>query len=165
MKILVISVHPDDETLGCGGTMLRHVAAGDELAWVVVTQAHEPTWSAEVIARKAEEVAAVAEAYGVQTLFKLGFPAARLDTVPQEELMAGLAEVIVEVRPEIVYLVHGGDIHTDHFAVFTAAMSVLKPFHLRRLGVRRVLCFETLSSTEAAPALPHRFFAPTVFGL
>jgi LmbE family N-acetylglucosaminyl deacetylase len=163
MNCLAISVHPDDETLGCGGALLRHREAGDVLYWLIVTQAHEPQWSREVIARKAEEVAKVAEAYGMTQVLKLGLPTMQLDTLPQWELIDRLRDAITEVKPEVIYLIHGGDIHTDHHAVFTAAMSVLKPFHAARLGVRRVLCYETLSSTEAAPPLSHRLFVPNVF--
>ena len=51
MRVLAISAHPDDETIGAGGTLLRHIAEGDEVHWAVCTQPHEPTWSAEDIAQ------------------------------------------------------------------------------------------------------------------
>ena len=163
MTILTISVHPDDETLGCGGTLLCHRASGENLFWLVVTQAHEPQWPAELIEKKAVEVQRVAEAYGMQETFKLGFPTVRLDTVPQAQLMDGIRSVIERVRPEIVYLVHDGDVHSDHHHVFQSAMCVLKAFYMRKLGVQRVLCYETLSSTEAAPPQFFRTFVPTVY--
>lgn len=162
-KILAIAVHPDDETLGCGGTLLKHVAQGDEVYWLIVTQAFEPNWSAEVIARKAVEVEQVAMAYGVKQFYKLGFPTTRLDITPQAELIDSIRKVIGQVKPEIVYLVNRSDVHTDHHAVFLAAMSVLKGFYMNTFGVRRVLAYETLSSTEAAPPLPERVFIPTVY--
>ena len=163
MKILALSVHPDDETLGCGGTLLRHAQAGDELHWLVATQAHPPQWPEELIARKAAEVARVAEAYGMASVHKLGLPTVKLDTVPQAELIHRIREVIDRVRPEIVYTVHDGDVHTDHHAVFQATMCVLKAFYMRKHGVRAVYSFETLSSTDAAPVQFHRAFLPTVF--
>ncbi|HJN87982.1 MAG: PIG-L deacetylase family protein [Dehalococcoidia bacterium] len=163
MDVLVISTHPDDETLGCGGTLLKHRAAGSKLFWLVATEAHEPRWSAEVIERKAVEVQSVAKAYGVEQCFKLGLPTVMLDTLPQDNLIGKIRDVVDRVKPEVVYLVHGGDVHTDHKAVFTATMSVLKPFYMSRLGVRRVLCYETLSSTEAAPPQHDWAFVPNVF--
>jgi LmbE family N-acetylglucosaminyl deacetylase len=54
-------------------------------------------------------------------------------------------------------------VHTDHQTIFTATMSVLKPCYMAGLGVRRVLCYETLSSTEAAPPQLTRAFVPGVF--
>lgn len=163
MNILVISAHPDDETLGCGGTLLKHRANGDILFWLIATQAHEPQWSAETIERKANEVNRVAQAYGIKQYFNLGLPTIQLDTVPLEDLMRLVREVISKVKPEIVYLVHHGDVHTDHRTVFTAAMSVVKPFYMEQYGVHRVLCFETLSSTEAAPLIVERLFIPNIF--
>ena len=163
MKVLAISVHPDDETLGCGGTLLRHVAEGDDLFWLLVSETHEPQWSAETIQIKAAEVVRVAEAYGVQHYFKLGLPSIRLDTLPLAEMIDRIRDVIAEVRPEVVYLVHGGDVNSDHYVVFTATMSVLKTFYMRKWGVRRILSYETLSSTEAAPPQSYRAFVPNVY--
>lgn len=163
MNILVISVHPDDETLGCGGTMLKHIATGDQVSWLIATQTHEPTWDRATINAKAVEVEQVAKAYGVREFRKLGLPSGQLDALPLSQMIDGIREFVSRVRPSIVYLIHGGDIHTDHYAIFTAAMSVLKPFYMNKHGVRRVLCYETLSSTDAAPALPPRLFAPNVF--
>ena len=163
MKILTISVHPDDETLGCGGTLLKHAAAGDSLYWTIITCAHEPEWPAELIEKKADEVSAVAEAYGMEQVFRLGFPTTRLDVTPQSDMLSSLRDVIAEVRPNVVYMIHHGDIHTDHHAAYTAVMSVLKPFYMEQLGVHRLLSYETLSSTDAAPITAARAFLPNVF--
>ncbi len=163
MRVLAISAHPDDETLGCGGTLLKHKANGDEIYWMIATQSHEPQWSAECIERKAVEVDRVAEAYGIKQCFRLGLPTVRLDTIPQNDLIEHIREVISEAKPEVVYLVHCGDVHTDHQAVFTATMAVLKPFYMARFGVRRVLSYEVLSSTDAAPPHPNAAFTPNVF--
>lgn len=162
-RVLVISVHPDDETLGCGGTILKHRNQGDELYWAIITRAHEPQWSAEIIARKAVEIQQVAEAYGVARYFHLEFPTVRMDTVPLIDVMEQIRAIVAQVKPAIVYLVHSGDIHTDHQISFSAILSVLKPFYMNQLGVRRVLSYETLSSTEAAPAKAERGFFANVF--
>lgn len=166
MNVLVIAAHPDDETLGCGGTLLKHREAGDRVCWLVATDAHPPQWTPGVIARKAAEVERVAGAYGIQECVRLGLPAARLDTVPQVELIGRITEAVSQIRPALIYLVHGGDVHSDHRAVFTAAVSAIKPLSMARLGVQRILCYETLSSTEAAPSprfIPHVFSEITRF--
>ncbi len=163
MNILVISVHPDDETLGCGGTLLRCLAEGHRTHWAIVTQAHPPQWSQEVIDRKAAEVEAVAKAYSMQSVHKLGLPTTRLDTLPLADVIGGLRNVIEQVRPEVVYLPHHGDVHTNHHVVFQGTFSVLKAFYMRALGVQRVLTYETLSSTEAAAPLGFRAFVPNVY--
>ena len=163
MRVLAVSAHPDDETLGCGGTLLKHRSAHDEMYWLIATQVFEPRWSSAVIATKAEEVTRVAEAYGMKEVFPLRRCTARLDTAPRAELIEAVANVIAQTRPEIVYVVHGGDVHTDHQVVFASTMAVLKPSYMARAGVRRILAFEVLSSTEAAPATADQHFVPTVF--
>jgi LmbE family N-acetylglucosaminyl deacetylase len=163
VNVLVVCAHPDDETLGCGGTMLKHVAAGDEVTWAIVTQAHEPQWSPETIERKAAEVDRVAAAYGLARHVRLGFPSSRLDVAPRADLIGALQTVVEEVGPEVVYVVHPGDVHADHRDVFEATLSVLKAFRMGSLGVRRVLAYETLSSTDAAALAGGDMFTPTVF--
>lgn len=163
MKVLTVSVHPDDETLGCGGTLLRHRDSGDELHWLLVTETFEPQWSAATIEKKAIEVEAVAEAYNMKTLTKLGMPTVKLNTVPDGELLGAVAETAGRIRPDIVYVVHGGDITRDHQIVSDAVLTVIKGKWLQKWGIRRVLSFETLSSTDAIPPYPHRAFTPNVF--
>jgi LmbE family N-acetylglucosaminyl deacetylase len=162
VNVLVVCAHPDDETLGCGGTLLKHAAAGDTITWAVATVAHEPQWPADTIARKHAEVDRVAEAYGARVV-RLGFPSSRLDATPRADLIAAVAAVVEESRPEIVYVVHPGDVHGDHGDVYESTLAVLKAFRMRSLGVRRILAFETLSSTDAAPPEHARAFVPTVF--
>lgn len=162
MQILIISTHPDDETIGCGGTILKHQRAGDRLFWLIVTEAFQPNWSAETIQRKAGEVERVAHAYEFEQVYKLGLVTTQLDTLPQVEVMADIRTVARGVKPDWVYLVNRSDIHSDHRVVFEATMAVFKPF-IRDLGVSRILCYECLSSTDAAPALAERAFIPNVF--
>ena len=162
MRVLIISVHPDDETVGCGGTILKHRDAGGSLFWLIITQAYEPSWPPETIRRKADEVAAVAQVYQFEKIYKLGLHTTRLDTLPQVEIMTGIREVVSEVKPDWVYLVNRSDVHSDHRVVFEATMAVFKPF-FKDFGGTRILCYECLSSTDAAPALPERTFIPNTF--
>ncbi len=162
MNVLIISVHPDDETLGCGGAILKHRANGDDVRWLILTSAREPLWSKELIETKAQEVADVAAAYDIPAPYRAHLPAGQLDRTPQEEILFAVRDAVRDAKPEVVYLVHGGDVNSDHRAAFTGALSALKPFHLRALGVNRVLCYETLSSTEAAPPLVQNVFLPQI---
>ena len=163
MRVLVIAPHPDDETLGCGGTLLKHVAAGDSVSWVIVTKAYEPRWSSEVIERREEEIERVSAAYGFAQRFRLTFPAARLDTVPLEELLKSINEIVAGVKPDWIYTVHAGDIHSDHRVVFEATMSAVKSFNSANSGVQRLLSYETISSTDAMPPAATTVFLPNVY--
>lgn len=163
MRILVIAPHPDDETLGCGGTLLKHRAQGDQIYWLVVTKAHEPQWPAEVITTREREVETVAKAYQFESTFRRTFPAARMDTVPIHDVIKDFSDVIREAKPDWVYTVHAGDVHSDHRVVFEATVSAVKSFRSTDHGVSRLLSYETISSTDAMPPNRLSVFAPNVY--
>jgi len=163
MRVLAIAPHPDDETLGCGGALLKHQANGDAISWLIVTKGHEPQWSKETLDQKEQEISDVRRAYGFEDLFRLGLPTVRLDTVPLDEVIIQMREAIAAAKPDVVYVNHSGDVHSDHRAVFEATMSVLKPFYSARHGVKRVVSYEIQSSTDAMPPSLPRSFVPNVF--
>lgn len=145
--VLAIAPHPDDETLGCGGTLLRHVADGDVVHWLIVTDMRTSHgFSETAVSRRQTEIQKVAAVYGVTKIHSLGFPSAKLDTLPKGDLVGSISQVIKETSPAVVYLPFRGDVHTDHAVVFDAAVSCTKWF--RYPSIRRVLCYETLSETE-----------------
>ncbi len=162
MRVLVISPHPDDETLGCGGTLLKHADRGDELFWVIVTgMSSEAGFERERVERREEEIALVSKAYGFREVMKLGYPAAKLDTAPRAGLVESISDAFHAARPEAVYIPHPGDIHSDHRAASEAALSAAKAF--RCPWIKRISAFETLSETEFAPPLADRAFLPNSF--
>lgn len=137
--ILHVAPHPDDETLGCGGTLLRHIAVGDAVHWVIVSRPAPPHDAHDAI------VSAVSRAYGFAGVYQLGFADARLDAVPLVELIDALGDVVRRVEPSLVYLPHPGDAHSDHRAVFEAGSSCTKWF--RYPSVLGVVAYETPSET------------------
>ncbi|HUQ86840.1 MAG TPA: PIG-L deacetylase family protein [Vicinamibacterales bacterium] len=161
-RITIISVHPDDETLGCGGTILRHVADGHRVSWIITTAGWEPKYRRDVIAAKAREVDQVAQAYGMADVQRLGLPTTRMRELPEASLIDALGPAIEKTNPDIIYTVHRGDVHTDHQSVFEAVSIVCKPFRSRPRP-SRLLSFETLSSTDAALADAGSVFLPSVF--
>ena len=163
MRILVIAPHPDDETLGCGGSLLKHKSKGDSLSWLIATRGHEPQWSAELLERKETEIANVSAAYGFENTFRLSFPTIKLDTIPLDEIIVAIRDAVTDCKPDVVYLNHFGDVHSDHRVVFEATLAVLKPFYSGKHGVKKILSYEVLSSTDAAPLNPARMFVPNVF--
>lgn len=160
--ILVVAPHPDDETLGCGGTLLREIAAGASVHWAIASTMTEAMgYAASRIARREREIEEIAAAYRFDAVHRAAFPAARLDTFPVAERVAWLADVMTVVQPDTIYLPHPHDVHSDHAAVFDAAAACTKGF--RYPSVRRVYGYETLSETEfglrpgVAPFHPTRF--------
>ncbi len=160
-RVLVCSAHPDDETLGCGGAILLHAQAGDEVVWLIATESWSPRWDPDMIARKEAEIAAVADYYGFAEVVRLGLPASRLDELSFGEVLDPVGRAIAEAAPDEIYTVHGGDVHGDHQVLAEAVWRSLKPFRSGH-GVRRVLSYETLSSTDQAAASA-RSFRPTMF--
>jgi LmbE family N-acetylglucosaminyl deacetylase len=162
MKVLVIAPHADDETLGVGGTLLRHRAAGDSLHWLIVTDRQSADGSsADAVARREAEVAEVAGDYGFASVHRLGLVPAQLDAQPLAGIVDAIGKVVRQVAPEIVYLPFRGDIHTDHGVVFDAGAACTKWF--RYPSVRRVLCYEVTSETEQALNPETARFAPNYY--
>jgi len=147
--VLVIAPHPDDETLGCGGTILRHVEQGDTVYWLIVTHILEEFgFETERIKKREHEIERVAEHYGIEQPINLKFPTTRLDAQPMSALVDAVGNAFQEIEPELVYVPYRNDIHTDHAVVFDAVTSCTKWF--RYPSVQRVLAYETLSETEFA---------------
>jgi len=161
-KILVIAVHPDDETLGCGGTLLKHRKDGDEIFWLIITNAHEEDgWSNETVIKRADEIVAVGYRYNFKETFNLEFPTTKLDILPIVDIIKRISEVFFKVRPQIIYTINRSDIHSDHRIAFQAIISCAKNF--RCPFVERILMYESLSETEYSPALIEAAFLPNVF--
>jgi len=146
-KVLVIAPHPDDESLGCGGTLLRRKSEGAELAWLIVTGMSEKDgWSKERISDRSIEIKTVAKSIGFSKQYDLGLPTTRLDRVPKNEIINKFSEVFREYEPTEILTPHYSDVHTDHRAVFEATEACSKWF--RYPSIKRVLAYETLSETD-----------------
>lgn len=158
-KILVIAPHPDDEVLGCGGTIAKYSKLGNEVYLCVVTRAYTPDWTEEFIRNRAKEVERVRKILGIKKVYFLNFPTVKLDMIPQKELNEAISRVVKEVEPEILYLPHAGDLNTDHRLVLEAALVASRPFSAPT--IKRVLSYETLSGTEYG--VPLKVFTPNVY--
>lgn len=146
-KTLVVAPHPDDEILGCGGTLLRRKAEGGVLGWLIVTGMTEQNgWSAERIRQRDGEISSVASLVGFDEVFNLRLPATRLDELPMADLVSAISSVFKLFEPEEVLVPHRGDVHSDHRVTFDAVAACAKWF--RYPSVRRVLAYETVSETE-----------------
>jgi len=160
--VLVVAPHPDDETLGCGGAILRHIARGDEVHWCIVTGMHEEAgYSADQTSARAAAIHDVAAHYGFAETHALGFATAELDRLPRSELVSAMAGVISQVAPQRVYLLHPADSHSDHRVTFEAAAARTKWF--RQTSVREVLAYETLSETGFGIDPSTQAFRPNVY--
>lgn len=161
-NILIVAPHADDETLGVGGTLLKHRAAGDQCTWLLTTTIIEhPDYPDAVQQQRAREIVHVSKQYGFAKVVVLPFLATRLDTYPLADVARQIGEVVASAQPAVVYCPHRGDAHSDHRITFEAVMACTKTF--RAPTVRSVLMYETPSETDFAPALPETAFLPNVF--
>ncbi|MCM3079667.1 PIG-L deacetylase family protein [Brevibacillus invocatus] len=161
-NVLVVAPHPDDETLGCGGTLLKHIENGDKVNWLIVTTMFPKVdKDRERLQTRETEIKTVSNMYGFSSVHHLGFETTRLDNIPMSDLVGSIGKIINEVRPEIIYLPYRGDVHTDHKMVFDAAVSCTKWF--RYNFVKRILAYETLSETDFGINPDNNGFRPNVF--
>ena len=161
-KVIVISAHPDDEVLGCGGALFKHKMDGDQVAWIIVTNVlKEQGFSAERVKMRQEEIKKVEKLIGVDQVFKLDFPTSKLDTTHLNSIIEKISAAFLSFQPEIIYTVNRSDAHSDHRIVFDAVAACTKSF--RYPYIKRVLMYECISETEFAPMLPEKMFMPNYF--
>jgi N-acetylglucosamine malate deacetylase 1 len=161
MRVLVISAHPDDETIGAGVTIARHVASGDEVSWCIVTQAYSPPWPEETLQAAQSQIDEVQKILGFRRVFRLGFPTVRLNTVPYIEMTSALQSVVDDVAPEIVYTTPRNDINQDHRIVYECTLVATRP--LPGCSVRRLLCYEISPTSRFGSPSGSVGFMPSVF--
>jgi LmbE family N-acetylglucosaminyl deacetylase len=161
LHVLIIAAHPDDETIGAGGTIARHVAEGDKVYWCVVTQAYSPPWPEETLIEARRQVDQVRDVLGIQEVFLCGFPTVKLNTVPYIDLCSALQQVVDQVQPEIVYTTPRDDINQDHRIVYDATLVATRP--LPGGSIRRLLCYEISPTARFGLPSGSTGFVPNVF--
>ena len=161
-KVLIIAVHPDDETLGCGGTLLKHKDNGDVVHWLIGTDIKEEEgFNKDKVEERELEIKTVNDFYGFDSVHRLGVSAMRVDEYSMSDLIERLSKIIKELKPNIVYLPFKNDVHSDHRAIFEAAFSCTKTF--RYPFIKKIYMFETVSETEFAPSTKEDAYVPNVF--
>jgi LmbE family N-acetylglucosaminyl deacetylase len=165
-NVLVVAAHPDDEVLGCGGTLARHAKAGDRVEVLILSDGvgsrarDGESFEKELSVRQADANAA-AKALGISAPRLLGFPDNRLDTVPLLDVVKAIEACIVDVCPHVVYTHHGGDLNIDHQIAHRAVVTACRPVPGSLLNA--IYTFETPSSTDWLTPQQSEMFVPTRF--
>lgn len=167
MDTLIVAAHPDDEVLGCGGTIARLADEGHTVHIGILgegaTSRHARREDAPrgEVQRLQEDARAAAKVLGAEEPWFGNLPDNRFDTVPLLDVVKLVEGWVAKARPAVVYTHHGGDLNVDHGLAFRATLTATRP--LAGSPVREVLAFEVPSATEwAFGALPPPF-APTTF--
>ena len=156
-KIIVVAPHPDDETLGCGGALLRHKAEGDEIHWLIATEMEE----SQSIKQRNTEINKIKNLYDFDSINRLGLSTTKVDKYNVSELVLKISYIFNKVKPNIVYLPFKGDVHSDHKYIFDAAYSCTKSF--RYPFIKKIYMMEILSETEFSANVNEGCFTPNVF--
>ncbi len=167
MKVLVIAAHPDDEVLGCGGTMARLAQEGHAVHIAVmaegITSRHAQRNEADAgqLSRLHQQAHAAAAKVGARDVRLFKLPDNRLDTVPLLDIVKLLEDLLQELQPEVIYTHHPGDLNIDHGVVHRAVLTATRP--LPGQSVREIYAFEVPSSTEWAFQRLEPLFRANVF--
>ncbi|UZH55525.1 PIG-L family deacetylase [Salinimicrobium tongyeongense] len=161
-RIIIISAHPDDEVLGAGGSILKHIENGDEVYWLITTNVSEAQgFSKERVDSRQEEIKKVEKMLGIKTTYMLNYPTMTLSSSSLIEMVPKISDVFTQVQPEVIYCLNRSDAHSDHRITFDAVMACTKSF--RYPFVKQVLLYECISETEFAAALHEKAFIPNYF--
>jgi LmbE family N-acetylglucosaminyl deacetylase len=152
LRVLVVAAHPDDEVLGCGGAIARHVADGDRVDIVFFTDGVGARYQradsscTEEQARRRGSALAAARILGAEAPTTLNFPDNRLDSVDLLDLVQALESIARPMLPQVIYTHWAGDLNIDHRRVYQSVITAFRP--LPGPSVKRIRCFEVPSSTE-----------------
>jgi LmbE family N-acetylglucosaminyl deacetylase len=168
MTILVIAAHPDDEVLGCGGTIARHVDAGDVVHIGIlgegISSRHPQRSDAAAgdLQQLQADARAAAAALGVQSVMFGRLPDNRFDQVALLDVIKQVESWIESTSPDTIYTHHPGDLNVDHGVAFRAVVTATRPGAMTK-AVADVYAFEVASSTEWAFQRIEPVFRASVF--
>lgn len=166
--LLVIAAHPDDEALGCGGTIARLTSEGNNVYTLILGEGvtsrdkkRDLTKRENEIAELKKQVESVNKILGVKKVYTFDFPDNRFDTVPLLDIIKTIEEIKDSIKPDIVFTHHLGDLNIDHQVTFKAVMAACRPTIDE--SVKEIYSFEIPSSTEWNAPSSLTYFMPDYF--
>lgn len=168
MKVLVVAAHPDDEVLGCGGAIARHVVNGDSVHILIVAEgatSRQESRNRDSASSELEQLSSAAirvcSLLGAEKVTFLDFPDNRIDSIDRLDLIKPISSYIQSFQPSAVYVHHSGDVNIDHRRIHEAVVVACRP----QPGhcVKQLLSYEVLSSTEWQPPGSSSYFQPNWF--
>lgn len=166
-SVLVVAAHPDDEILGCGGTITRLAREGHEVRIAILAEGmssrypHREDADQQQLQHLHARAQQAADKVGAKELVLCKLPDNRLDTVPLLDVVKTVEDLVARFRPETIYTHHPGDLNVDHGVVYRAVLTATRP--MSGQCVRDVYAFEVPSSTEWAFQRLGPSFRPNVF--
>jgi len=152
-KILIIAAHPDDEVLGCFGTVARLVKEGYEAYTLILGEGKTSRDEQRVIENKKNEIEVLNaeiqkanDTIGIKKVFVESFADNRFDSVDLLDIIKVISKVKEEVKPDIIFTHYEHDLNIDHQLTYKAVITASRP--MEDECVKEIYSFEILSSTE-----------------
>jgi LmbE family N-acetylglucosaminyl deacetylase len=168
MNVLIVAAHPDDEILGCGGTITRLVQEGASVYTLILGEGitarddkrnvKKRYLEIEKLKKDAEKANGI---IGIKKIYFYDFPDNRFDTVPLIEIIKVIENVKKEIKPDTIFTHHPGDLNIDHQLTFKAVLTASRP--TRGETVKEIYSFEAPSSTEWNFSNKNDYFMPNYF--
>jgi len=166
MNIVVLAAHPDDEVLGCGGTIYKHSQNGDNVTVIFVSDGYMEDYNNEEFRTiKRNHAKESCDILGVNEVVFLGYEGARLELVSNSKINAHISQLIAKYETDVVYTHHWGDLNRDHLVVFESAIVGCRPHRHNVKRVKKILSYEVLSSSEWSGKVGEDFFTPTKYNV
>jgi LmbE family N-acetylglucosaminyl deacetylase len=167
-SILIIAAHPDDEVLGCGGTIARLTSEGNNVFTLILGEGVTSRDRKRNLAKRENEIAELKKQaenankiLGVKKVYTFDFPDNRFDIVPLLDIIKTIEEIKDGFKPDIVFTHHLGDLNIDHQVTFKAVMAACRPTIDE--SVKEIYSFEIPSSTEWNAPSSLTYFMPDYF--
>lgn len=168
-KILLVVAHPDDELLGCGGTMHKLIIEFNAVIKCVILgegvtsrsdKRDVDSWKNELEIHKSN-IKAAQGCIGYQLVSIHDFPDNRFDSVPLLDIIKVIEKEKNEFQPDVIFTHHGGDVNIDHQRCFEAVITCCRP--MEHETVKTIITFETFSGTEWRASSDPKHFIPNLF--
>ncbi len=163
-KILIIAAHPDDEVLGCGGTVTKFIKEGHKAYCLFLgkgkTSRGKKTFKKEQ-KNLIEEAEKAAKILGINQIFFENFPDQKYDSISFLEIVKAIERIKKKIKPSIIFTHHSGDLNLDHQITFKAVLTACRP--TKEETVKEIYSFEVPSSTEWGIPKRRNYFIPNIF--
>ena len=161
-NIVVFAAHPDDESLGCSGTLSRHVDDGDNVFIVFMADGETSRHTNKVeLSDRKDSAYRSCEIIGCHKPEFIDYPDNRMDTIEFLDVVKKVEHYINKYKPLIVYTHYQNDLNIDHQITYRATMTACRP--QPSFCVKEIYSFEVLSSTEWSLSSPGSVFNPKKF--
>lgn len=167
-KVLVVAAHPDDEVIGCGGTISIFASEGCEVYTLILGEGITSRDASRDRHKREEEIRTLKKQVedannilGVKKIYTFDFPDNRFDTVPLLDIIKTIEKIKCDIKPDIVFTHHQGDLNIDHQITFRAVMTACRP--IKDESVKEIYSFEIPSSTEWNAPSSLTYFMPDYF--